>query len=113
MLQYLKTAVDILLQGLNLHLDVVKKRSRNKLLLDLLTFYHCLSRIVDNGADLLSLTSKKSLGQIMTLPSEERSKFASRVYQVLLTQRLLLRKLSDLIYRQPIFDLLEAIPKLV
>jgi hypothetical protein len=55
MLQYLKTAVEILLKGLNLHLDVISKRNRNKLLLDLLTFYHCLSRLVENGDDLLSL----------------------------------------------------------
>ncbi len=108
MIQYLKTAVDILLKGLNLHLDVISKRNRNKLLLDLLTFYHCLSRLVENGDDLLSLTAKKSLEQVMLLPAEERSSFASRVYQVLLTQRLLLRKLSDLIYKQPIFDLFDS-----
>jgi hypothetical protein len=55
-----------------------------------------------------ALTGKKSLEQVMLLPREERSSFASRVYQVLLTQRLILRKLSDLFYKQPIFDLFDS-----
>src|SRR5688572_3317003 len=54
------------------------------------------------------LQVKNRLIKITALPPEERLIFSSKVYSLLQTQRLLLRKLSNLIYGQPIMELFDS-----
>jgi hypothetical protein len=111
MFRELKTGVDILQQALDLRAAVIRRKRRRELLLDLLTFYYCLIRLVKNGRELLSLAGEEPLKTIMSLPPEETLQFSSKVYSLLLTQRLLLGKLSDLIYGQPIVEIFDAMLK--
>ncbi|HEX8143888.1 MAG TPA: hypothetical protein VF553_14915 [Pyrinomonadaceae bacterium] len=107
MFQELKTGVDILQSALDLRSNFIKRKRRRELLFDLLTFYFCLSRLIQNGRELLSVAGREPLKKIMALPTEERLKFSSKVYALLLTQRLLLRKLSRLIQGQPVMEIFD------
>ena len=84
------------------------KRKKDKLVLDLLMVYFCLLRVVRNGRELLAITGKKSVKAIACMAETERTKFLNDVYRLLMTQRLLLRELSALIYDKPIIDILDS-----
>ena len=56
---------------------------------------------------LLTVAGWYPLKRVMTLSPEERLKFSSKVYALLLTQRLLPGKLSDLIYAPPMQPMME------
>lgn len=107
MFQELKTAVDIVNSALDLRSKIVRRKRKRELLLDLLTFYFCLNRLIENGYELLSVAGREPLKRAMALPPEERLKFSSKVYSLLLTQRLLLGKLSELIYAPPMQPMME------
>jgi hypothetical protein len=107
MFQELKTAVDIVNSALDLRAKIVRRKRKRELLLALLTFYFCLNRLIENGYELLSVSGREPLKRVMTLAPEERLKFSSEIYSLLLTQRLLLGKLSDLIYAPPMQPMME------
>ena len=51
MFQEVKTAVDIVNSALDLRAKIVRRKRKQELLLDLLTFYFCLNRLIKNGYD--------------------------------------------------------------
>jgi hypothetical protein len=105
-----KTVVDTLLSALNLRSEILQRKRKRKLILDLLTAYYCFSHIVKNGKDLLSIAGEEPIRRVTEMPEAARLKYGSSVYSMLLTQRLLLMKLDKLIKGQPIMELFD--PKL-
>ncbi len=108
MFKELKSGVDILHSALEIRSKIIKRKQKRQLRNDLLVFYFCLSRLIKNGRELLSVAGREPLKRIMALPSDNRLKISSDVYSLLLTQRLLLRKLSNLINGQPIMELFDS-----
>ncbi len=107
MLQEVKTLVDVVNSALDLRATAARRKRKREFLLDLLTFYFCLNRLIENGHELLSVVGREPLKRAMALPPEERLIFSSKVYSLLLTQRLLLGKHSDLIIAPPMQPMME------
>jgi len=107
MIQDLKTSLDLLLRALNLRSEIKQIKNRRELIFDLLTAYFCLLQVVENGNDILTVLGAESAKRIIEMPEDERSKFTSHVYSLLITQTLLLTRITRLMHEQPILELLD------
>lgn len=75
MFRDIKTGVDILQKALDLRSEIIRRKRKRRLLLDLLTFYFCLYRVVETGRELLSIAGEEPLRKVMSLLPEQRLTF--------------------------------------
>jgi hypothetical protein len=100
----LKVIIAVLYQALDLRSGFIRRKRKREALSDLLTLHFCVSRVIENGRELLEVAGKQSIQKVLALPPDVRLRFSSKVYSLLQTQRLLLRKSVQLIRGQPIMN---------